>query len=74
MIKDKHIDEFTNQFDKLVAEQKLNINSFEQLMSDNIENYKKDLQIQAERMLSTRINEKELISKKNKNGKKKDIN
>lgn len=73
MTKDKHIEEFTNQFDKLVADQKLNINSFEKLMSDNIENYKNDLQNHAEKMLSNRINEKELITKKNKNGKKKDI-
>ena len=52
----------------------MNINSLEQLMIDNVENYKKDLHKHVEEILSTHINEKELIIKKNKNGKKKDIN
>ena len=71
---DKHINEFTNEFDELVAKGKMNINSLEQLMVDNVENYKKDLHKHVEEILSTHINEKELIIKKNKNGKKKDIN
>ena len=72
--KNNRIDEFTNQFDELVAKGKMDINSLEQLMINNVENYKKDLQKQTEELLSTHTNEKELIVKKNKNGKKKGLN
>ena len=71
---DKHINEFTNEFDELVAKGKMNINSLEQLMVDNIENYKKNLHKHVEKILLTHIDEKELIIKKNENGKKEDIN
>ena len=43
-------------------------------MINNIEKYEKELRKQTEELLNTHINEKELISKKNKNGKKKDLN
>ena len=72
--KDVHLSKFTNQFDELVADGKMNINTLEQLMVDNIEEYKKDLHQHVEEILSTHINEKELIVKKNKNGKKKGLN
>ena len=72
--KDVHLSKFTNQFDELVADGKMNINTLEQLMVDNIEEYKKDLHQHVEEILSTHINEKELIDKKNKNGKKKGLN
>ena len=71
--KDVHLSKFTNQFDELVADGKMNINTLEQLMVDNIEEYKKDLHQHVEEILSTHINEKELIVKKNKNGKKKGL-
>lgn len=72
-IQDKHITEFTSQFDKLVSEQKLNMNSLEELMSNNIEDYKNDLRNQTEKILLSHIDEKEIIFKKNRNGRKKDI-
>ncbi len=62
--KNNRIDEFTNQFDELVAKGKMDINSLEQLMINNVENYKKDLQKHTEELLSTHTNEKELIVKK----------
>ena len=67
----KDLDE---QFEKLVSEDKLNINSIEKIMLTDIEEYKKELKLHIEELLSTKINEKELISKKNKNGKKKESN
>jgi DNA-binding protein H-NS len=72
-IKEKNLNNYTNKFDKLVSEEKLNINSLENLMVSNIEEYTKDLKQYTEELLSSHINEKELISKKNKNGKKKDL-
>lgn len=72
--KDIHLSKFTNQFDKLVTDGKMNINTLEQLMVDNIEEYKKDLHQHVEKILSTHINEKELLTKKNESGKKEDSN
>ncbi len=43
-------------------------------MLDNIEEHKARLKTHIEELLLNEINEKELISKKNKNGKKKDTN
>ena len=71
---DKHINEFTKEFDELVSQDKLNINSLEDIMINSITNYEKELRIQVEELLKNHINEKELINKKNKNGKKKDLN
>ena len=65
---------FEEKFIKLVSENKLTINSIEDLMIEEIENFKKKLEIQLEDLLAKEINEKELINKKNKNGKKKDLN
>jgi hypothetical protein len=67
----KNID---NKFKSLVKNEKLNIDSIEDLMLDNIENYKNRLKNHIEELLSNEVNEKELINKKNKNGKTKDLN
>lgn len=67
----KDLDE---QFEKLVSEDKLDIDSIEKIMLTDIEEYKKELKSHIEELLSTKINEKELISKKNKNGKKMESN
>lgn len=64
----------TKQFDNLVKEEKLNINSIEELMLNDIENYKKLQKKHIEKLIQSHVDEKELISKKNKNGKKKDFN
>jgi hypothetical protein len=64
----------TKQFDNLVKEEKLNINSIEELMLNDIENYKELQKEHIEKLIQSHVDEKELISKKNKNGKKKDFN
>ena len=66
-------DKLTKDFDTLVKEEKLNINSIEDLMLESIENYKKDLKAHVENLLGSHVKEEELIVKKNKNGKKRDI-
>lgn len=68
----KDFKDLDKDFKKLVKEEKLNIGSLEELMIENIENYKRELAIHIEDLLSSEVNEKDLISKKNKNGKKKD--
>ncbi|MDE5553124.1 MAG: hypothetical protein K2I67_01105 [Malacoplasma sp.] len=62
------------EFKKLQKEKNLNINSIEDLMIGDIDNYKLRLKTHIEELLSSEIDEKELIAKKNKNGKKKDSN
>lgn len=73
-INDKHINKFTKEFDELVSQNKLNIDSLENIMIDSIENYEKELRTQVEELLKSHINEKELVIKKNENGKQKDLN
>lgn len=68
----KMFDELTEKFDNLVKNDKLNINAVEELMLDDIENYKKRQKNQIEYLLQNHINEKELINKKNESGKKED--
>ena len=74
MNKKTKFDDLTKKFDNLVKEEKLNINSIEDLMISDIENYKKLQRKHIENLIQSHINEKEIISKKNKNGKKKDLN
>lgn len=71
---DNSLKDLTEKFDSLIKEEKLNINTIEDIMIESIENYKKKIEAHIEELLKNHINEKELISKKNKNGKKKDIN
>ncbi len=62
-------DNLTKQFDRLAKEEKLNIDSIEELMVKDIEKYKELQKEHIEKLLQNNINEKELITKKNKNGK-----
>ena len=71
---DNSLKDLTEKFDTLIKEEKLSINTIEDIMIENVENYKKKVENHIEELLKNHINEKELINKKNKNGKKKDIN
>ena len=62
------------KFKQLVSEKNLTIKSIEDLMLEEIESYKKQLKLQLEDLIIREIDEKNLIAKKNKNGKKKDSN
>ena len=68
------ITELDNDFDKLVLTNKLNINSIEDIAMKNIEDYKQIINIHIEDLILKKINEKELIAKKNENGKNSDMN
>lgn len=56
--------EYKNKFKKLVKENKANISNIEDLMIENIEEYKQELLKCTEDLLINCVNEKELISKK----------
>ncbi len=70
----KKFKKLDTKFKKLVKENKININSIEDLMIENIEDYKSKLKSHIEELMLGEIDEQTLISKKNKNGKKKDTN
>lgn len=57
-------DEYKNKFKKLAKENKANISNIEDLMIENIEEYKQELLKCTEDLLINCVNEKELISKK----------
>ena len=69
-IKEEKLEKFEREFDKLVHQD----NTLENLMLDNIDEYKKELIKHTEELLGCHIDEKRLISKKNKNGERMDIN
>ena len=72
--KKNEFNDFSEKFDKLIDNNELNIGSIEDLMINSINNYKNELINHVEELLSQHINEKDLVTKKNKNGKKKDLN
>lgn len=69
----KDFKELDKRFKKLVKEDKLDIGSLEDLMLKNLEDYKKAMKVHIEELLSKEVNEEELIAKKNKNGRTKDL-
>lgn len=66
-------DELTEKFDSLVKKDKLDINAIEDLMLVDVENYKEKQIKHIEYLLKNHIDEKKLISKKNKNGMNRDL-
>ncbi len=64
---------FEEKFKKLVSENKLTIDSIEDLMLEEIFEYKRNLELQLEDLLDKNMKEKELIIKKKRNGKTKDF-
>ena len=68
------INELDNDFSKLLSDNKLSISQIEDLAINSIEECKQIINNHIEELILSRINEKKLIIKKNKNGKKKDMN
>lgn len=69
-----NINKLDNDFNKLLKDNKLNISKIEDLAINSIEECKQIINSHIEELILSRINEKELIAKKNKNGKKKGLN
>lgn len=70
----EEIDELNNDFDNLIKDNKLDINSIEDLTLKTVENVNIIINNYIEELLSKKLKEKELISKKKRNGEKKDLN
>ena len=73
-INKNNIEKMTDKFDNMVREGTLNISKIENLLTSNIDEYKNNINKYMENLISLHIDEKQLIIKKNKNGKKKDTN
>ncbi len=58
-------EDLDKKFNDLLSENRVNINTIENLMIDEIEEYKKELKFHIEELLINKLNEKDLINKKN---------
>ena len=67
------INKLDNEFNKLLKNDKLNIIEIESLSINTVEECKQIINNHIERLVMSKIDEQQLISKKNKNGKKKDL-
>ena len=70
----EEIDELDNDFDNLIKNKKLDISSIGDVALKTVENVNSIINKHIEELLSKKIDEKDLISKKKKSGKKKDLN
>lgn len=68
------IDELDNGFDNLRNNNELDINSIEDLALKTVDDVNNIINNHIEELVSEKLGEKELITKKNKIGKNKDIN
>lgn len=71
---EKRINEIDEKFDRLVSSNSLDIKSIEDMALQGIEECSKIINNHIENLVMEKIDEKDLVSKKNKNGEKKDIN
>lgn len=70
----ENLEVFDDNFIKLLTNDKLNINLIEELLIQNIDEYKQFMNNHVEELMINKINEEKLISKKNNIGTKKDSN
>ena len=68
------IDELDNGFDNLRNNNELDINSIEDLALKTVDDVNNIINNHIEELVSEKLDEKELITKKNKIGKNRDIN
>ena len=71
---EKNINNLDTNFNRLISNDGLDINSIEELAMNSIDDCKSIINTRIEELISKSINEHELITKKNKSGKKKDSN
>ena len=67
------INKLDNEFNKLLKNDQLNISEIESLSINTVEECKQIINNHIERLVMSKIDEQQLISKKNKNGKKRDL-
>ena len=71
---EKNINNLDTNFNRLISNDGLDINSIEELAMNSIDDCKSIINTHIKELISKSINEHELITKKNKSGKKKDSN
>lgn len=67
-------EDLDKKFYNLVVEDKIDIDSIENLMMYEIEDYKKELKLHIEGLIANRLEEKEIVNKKKKKCPKKESN
>ncbi len=72
MNKKINTEDLDEEFDNLLKSDNISINSIEDLMINEIEDYKKELKFHIEELLVNKIKEKEIVNKKNKKYKNKE--
>ncbi len=72
-LEEKQLKQYEQEFDNLIEKDEMNISNIENLMINRVDSFKHELLKHTEELITQKINEKNLISKKNMNGKKKDI-
>ncbi len=72
MNKKINTEDLDEKFDKLLKSDNISINSIEDLMINEIEDYKKELKFHIEELLVNKIKEKEIVNKKNRKYKNKE--
>ena len=73
-LEENQLKKYEKEFDNLIEKNKMNISNIENLMLKRMDNFNQELVKHTEELLAQKINEKDLISKKNLNGKQKDTN
>ena len=71
---EEKIKELDDNFDMLISSNSLTMDKIEDIAINNIDAYKQIINNHIENLIFHKVDEKELISKKNKNGKNLDIN
>lgn len=71
---EEKIKELDDNFDMLISSNNLTMDKIEDIAINNIDAYKQIINNHIENLIFHKVDEKELISKKNKNGKNLDIN
>ena len=72
-LEENQLKQYEQEFDNLIEKDEMNISNIENLMTNRVDNFKHELLKHTEELIIQKINEKKLISKKNMNGKTKDI-
>lgn len=71
---EEKIKELDDNFDMLISSNSLTMDKIEDIAINNIDAYKQIINNHIENLIFHKVDEKELISKKNKNGKNLNIN
>ena len=68
-LEENQLKQYEQDFDNLIKKDEMNISNIEDLMTNRVNSFKHELIKHTEELKTKKIDEKNLINKKNKNGK-----